>query len=159
MIYMGIDPSTSSTGYAIVDEQETLLASGKILGKADDPKSFANLYLQLYNLVVGHVPDGLVCETQFIGPNKATSIKLIRPTGVVLSVAGLSDCAFAFMEPSEWRKLFHGKGKWTKKDTFALVKERYPNSVQSFTKDNDIADAIGIACACAVRFREGGEPS
>ena len=79
MYFIGIDPSTSSTGFAVVNEKAEVVQCGKIEGLADDPASFANLYDELMNLYTDFPPTGVFCETQFIGVNKATSIKTIRP--------------------------------------------------------------------------------
>lgn len=154
--FIGIDPSTSSTGFAVVNEHQELLRYGAIKGLADDPKSFAHLYTELNELLEAFPPDGIICETQFIGVNRATSIKLIRPTGIVLAVSGLHDAPFTFLAPSAWRKVYQGVGKWTKRDTFKFTKEKYPGALTSFNKDNDMSDAIGIACACSKLFQESG---
>ncbi len=138
-----------------MNEKAEVIQCGKILGNADDPKSFAKLYDELMKLFADFPPAGVFCETQFVGVNKATSIKTIRPTGVVLAVTGRTEATFDFVEPSKWRKLFQGKGKWKKRDTFDFVKEHYPGFVKAFTRDNDIADAIGIACAAAIFYAEG----
>ena len=154
--FIGIDPSTSSTGFAVVNEHQELLRCGAIKGLADDPKSFAHLYTELNQLLEAFPPDGIICETQFIGVNRATSIKLIRPTGIVLAVSGLHNAPFTFLAPSAWRKVYQGVGKWTKRDTFKFTKEKYPGTLTSFNKDNDMSDAIGIAYACSKLFQESG---
>lgn len=153
--YLGIDPSTKSTGYAVLDEELNIIEHGIIDGMADDPKSFHQLYVALTSLVEEYKPKIMHCETQFIGPGRQTSIKLIRPTGVVLAVAGASDIPFDFINPASWRKTIHGKGKWKKRDTYKLIEELYPNlELQSFNKDNDKTDAIGIARSCVLRDLE-----
>ena len=156
MYFIGIDPSTSSTGFAVMNEHQELLRYGTIKGLADDPKSFAHLYAELNELLEAFPPDGIICETQFIGVNRATSIKLIRPTGIVLAVSGLHDAPFTFLAPSAWRKTYQGVGKWTKNDTFKFTKEKYPGVLTSFKKDNDMSDAIGIAYTCSILFQEAG---
>lgn len=51
MNFIGIDPSTSSTGFAVMNEHQELLRYGTIKGLADDPKSFAHLYAELNELL------------------------------------------------------------------------------------------------------------
>lgn len=159
MHYLGIDPSTSSTGWAVLNEQGELVASGKLLAEADNPVAFQHLYQEIWKLFAAYEPAAVVCETQFMGQNADTAIKLIRPTGVVLAVAGLyPESSFQFMKPSSWRKIYHAETayakKYSKRNTFALTQERYPGVVTSFNKDNDIADAIGLAYACRSLSRE-----
>ena len=162
--YIGIDPSTSSTGYAVVNEKKELIICGRIEGLADDPKSFSHLYQELSSLFETYPPSGITCETQFIGANRGTSIKLIRPTGVVLAVCGMYDVPFEFIEPSRWRHLYQGPGTWSKKDSYHFTLEHYPelkeqfipyallkngkvSEVRMFNNCNDMTDAVGIANA------------
>ena len=169
MYFIGIDPSTSSTGYAVIDEHKKLIDCGRIEGLADDPKSFSFLYKQLTALMEEYPPTAISCETQFIGPNRETSIKLIRPTGVVLAVAGTWDVPFDFTAPSSWRHMYQGTGKWSKRDTYDFTLNQYPELIELFTpyallkngnvstvrmynNCNDMTDAIGIANACAVIY-------
>lgn len=172
--YIGIDPSTSSTGYAVVNAQKELIDYGKIEGLADDPKSFAVLYSKLSSLLKEYPPTAIACETQFIGPNRGTSIKLIRPTGVVLAACGEWDVPFEFIEPSRWRNKYQGSGKWSKKDTYAFTLKEYPQLKEGFkpyallkngkvsetrmyNNCNDMTDAIGIACSAAVMGEENND--
>jgi len=169
MYFIGIDPSTSSTGYAVVNEKRELIDAGRIEGLADDPKSFAHLYKELVSLMEKYPPSAVTCETQCIGPNRETSIKLIRPTGVVLAAAGLWDAPFDFIAPSSWRHMYQGTGKWSKRDTYDFTLKQYVELREQFTpyarlkngtispirmynNCNDMTDAIGIANACAVIY-------
>ena len=151
--YMGVDASTSSTGYAVLDESLNIIDKGKITAKADDPKAFASLYDDLVKLITHYQPKTLVCEQQFTGRNMNVTIKLARPTGLVLAAAGLLDSVdFHFMPPMKWRKIYHTgtekEKKYSKQDSFSVTQERFPGAVTSFKKDNDISDAIGMAyCA------------
>lgn len=176
MYFIGIDPSTSSTGYAVVNEKKELMDCGRIEGLADDPKSFSHLYKRIVQLLTDYPPSGITCETQFIGPNRETSIKLIRPTGVILAAAGDWDVSFDFLAPSSWRHMYQGAGKWSKRDTYDFTMKQYPELIRRFEPEallkngktsmvrmynncNDMTDAIGIACACAdtyaFRIKEG----
>ena len=83
-------------------------AEGKITAKADDPKAFAYLYDELVKIITQYQPKILICEQQFTGRNMNVTIKLARPTGLVLAAAGLLDSVdFHFMPPMKWRKIYH----------------------------------------------------
>ena len=153
MYFIGIDPSTSSTGFAVVDKDCQLIRYGKITGAADNPEMFAKLYKELLALFEAFPPTHTVCENQFIGANRETGIKTVRPTGVVLAVAGLFETSFEFAYPAHWRKVYQGKSS-DKRTTFAYVNNQFPGVLGSFNKDNDIADAIGIACCAAIKYQE-----
>lgn len=146
MYALGIDPSTKSTGWAVMNHEEKIIGHGVITGLADDPASFYTLETALIDIIEKYKVSHIRCETQFIGANRQTAIKLIRPTGVILSVAGRYDLPFDFSEPSSWRKTIHGKGKWSKRDTYNFINESYGDVIEfkSFNKDNDKTDAIGV---------------
>lgn len=148
MNILGIDPSTKSTGWCVMDENEVIINEGVIGGLADDPKSFHDLYTKLSEIIEQHSVKMVRCETQFIGPNRQTSIKLIRPTGVILAIAGRYSLPFDFVAPAEWRKIIHVvKKKQSKRDTYNLIDSLYGDviTLKSFNKDNDRTDAIGVA--------------
>lgn len=158
--YIGIDPSTSRTGYAVLNEKGELIDKGAIPAKADDPKAFHFLYEELKNLLLKYKPKAIVCEQQYGGSNMNTMIKLVRPTGLVLAAAGSlgEDISFDFLASSSWRKIYHTgteyEKKYNKRNSFAVTKSLFPGSVTSFNKDNDISDAIGIAFACHALYKE-----
>lgn len=159
--YIGIDPSTAKTGYAVIDKKGELVSKGVFSMLADDPFSFQALYTSLVDLLETYKPESIMCEQQFGGPNVMTTIKLIRPTGVILAVAGLHEgVPFEFKMPKSWRKTYHTgtefEKMYSKRDSFKVTKERYPGSVTTFNKDNDISDAIGIAYACWKLSQEEG---
>lgn len=148
-MYMGIDSSTSSTGVSVFSKKGELLVSEVIKGIADDGESFYRLFKRLDELVNEYKVEKILFESQFGGVNPNTLIKLVRPTGVVLAVAGKNNIEVDQKMPASWRKVFHDecgkveKGNPKKTDTFRVVKERF-GVVKSFKKDNDISDAIGI---------------
>lgn len=158
--YIGIDPSTSKTGYAVFNEDGELTTKGAIPAKADDPKAFQFLYNEIVNLLNEYKPKAIICEQQYSGVNANTTIKLIRPTGVILAAVGAlsEDVSFQFLAPSSWRKIYHTgteyEKKYNKRNSFAVTKVLFPGAVTSFNKDNDISDAIGIAFACHSLYRE-----
>ena len=162
--FIGIDPSTSSTGYAVLDEDANLINKGVFLSKADNPVEFNNLYNQLVELLQKYQPKGVICEQQFFGRNVQTTIKLARPTGLVLSAVGTLtkdgelEPEFEFLNPKSWRKIYHTgtkmEKKYSKKESFVVTQERYPGVVTNFKKENDISDAIGLAYASWSLYNE-----
>lgn len=148
-MYMGVDPSTSSTGVSVFSDTGELLHVEVVKGKADDAESFYRLFERLDHLVEEYAVKEILFESQFASINKSTLIKLVRPTGVVLAVGGKHGIPVTQKMPASWRKVFHDecgkveKGNPDKKDTFRIVKERF-GIVTSYNKDNDKSDAIGI---------------
>lgn len=151
--FIGIDPASRVSGYAVLNEKGELIEKGRIHSLADDPTSFHSMYEFYIELFHKYKPQAILCEQQFSGPNRNTMMKIIRPTGVVLAAAGsLPDVEFKFILPTSWRLVYHldtpFTKKYSKKDSFEVTKLRFPDVLGSFNKDNDISDAIGLAYAC-----------
>lgn len=171
MYYIGIDPSTSSTGYAVVNNKEEIVTVGKIDGLADSPETFARLYKELVALFEEYPPKSVLCENQYFGGNTNTLIKISRPGGVVLAAIGLFESEFDFIMPSSWRKTYHKNGSLSKRESYDYTIAKYPELIKAiepyallkngkvsqprmFTKGNDITDAVGIACAARILYEE-----
>ena len=171
MYYIGIDPSTSSTGYAVVNKKKEIIKVGKIDGLADSPETFARLYKELVQLFEDYPPVMVLCENQYFGGNTDTLIKISRPGGVVLAAVGLFDTMFDFIMPSSWRKEYLGNGSLSKRESYDQIIKTYPELIKAiepyallkngkvsqtrlFTKGNDITDAVGLACACVTLAEE-----
>lgn len=143
--YMGVDPSTTSTGFAILNEKKELLKYGTI----NPPEGLSHqdklkyLFNELNELIRDFEIQGIVCEDQFSRNNVDTLKKLTRTCSIVMLVSSLHDLPLELSYPSSWRKVFHGKGNVVKKDTVALV--NVVHNLKLRLKDNDIADAIGLA--------------
>lgn len=150
MNYLGIDPSTKATGYCVMNDKEEIIEKGVL--KPDRDLEFGELllykYKELSRLMEQYEVVGIGCEDQFNGVNPDTFKKLCRVTGLVQMLAAQYDVPIALYAPASWRKLFHGTGKAKKKDTLDLVNQTYQLTLKN--KDNDIADAIGIASARVV---------
>lgn len=158
---LGIDPSSSSTGYAVLDiETKKVVDYGRIKAKADCPEEFYSLGKSLSEIYDKYKITHVGCENQFIHINKSAGIKATRPTGIVLyfsGMHGIKNDEFNFFAPASWRKLFNplNDKDYSKKHTFELVNLRYPEfELKSFNADNDKADAIGIAHATYKFFYE-----
>lgn len=154
-MYLGLDPSSTSTGIAVLDREGVVLLSSKFKMIPNNPSSFHELYLEIQRVVETYGVEYVGCEDQYGGPDVLALIKQVRSTGSILAALGsnektkfeLNTNFFLFM-PSSWRKLFQGQGKkHTKKSTYLYVTEVLGIPMKSFTADNDRADAIGIAYA------------
>lgn len=152
--YLGIDPSTASTGFGVIGLDDELLAWGAI---APDKKILneAECITLQYN-VLAEVLDtydilGIGCEDQFAGPNQKTYKQLCRISGCFILLGGMHGVPVEILTPGAWRKLTHGKGDVNKKYTQKWVNETY---AQKFlVKHNDITDGIGIAYATKKHFQ------
>ena len=150
--YLGLDPSTKSTGFGVLDKDSNLLSHGTIEGRTDNPKSFIKLHDELKTIIEKHNVGYVLIEDTFFSQNVDTLKKLVRPSGIILYMVGLYELEHDFIMPSSWRKLAFGSGRTSKKETYAKINEEYDLGYTSFNKYNDITDAIGIAKACVQTF-------
>ena len=153
MRILGIDPSTASSGFAVMNEHRELLAYGVIKPnkrKMTIGQQAAMQYNTLAKVIEECAVEAILCEDQHGGLNKDTLKKLARTSGFMVLLAGQYDLPFELMHPSSWRKVTHGKGNAKKEDTLNWVNEVY--GLELTDKENDIADAIGIAYAGVSHF-------
>ena len=146
--YLGVDPSTKSTGYGVFNQLGELVDYGVITPKKGRPnlrpeEEMYIQYLALKELIEKYMPKQVVCEDQFMKTNVDTLKKLSRVTGNVLLISAQHGIPVELVYPSSWRKVFHGTGKAKKEDTINKVNGLFELGLKK--KDNDIADAIGIA--------------
>lgn len=143
--YLGVDPSTTSTGYAVLDENAKLVRYDVI----NPPKDLTQEAKLAYQYSVLEVLLGIygwvniTCEDQFSGPNIDTLKKIARTSSMIMLLAAQRAIPLHMTYPTQWRKVFHENGSAKKADTLVLVNELH--NLELKAKQNDIADAIGIA--------------
>lgn len=146
--YLGIDPSTKSTGYGIVTNRGELIEYGKIC-PADNEDAVTPAeqifmqYKEIAQLINKYPLKKVLCEDQYFQNNANTLKQLSRVSGMVLLVSAQYDIPVELIFPSSWRKVFHGSGKAKKTETLRKVNEMFGLDLK-LSKHNDISDAIGI---------------
>lgn len=157
MYFLGIDPATQSTGYCVMNENKDIIEKGKIVYPIDEDNEIAKIHYavsQIEEVILKYNIKYALCEDQFFGQNIDTLKKLSRVVGGYLLLAGNLNINIETIYPSSWRKLFHGYGKASKKDTFNKVVSIFELDDLKFTKDNDITDSVGICWACVDLWKE-----
>lgn len=157
MVFLGLDPSTKCTGYCLMDINYDIIEKGKIVSPENVSESekigFQTAAIEV--LMGKYDIKRILCEDQFQKVNIDTLKKLSRTTGAFMSSGIRFGYVTDLIYPASWRKIFHGSGKASKKDTFDKVKVIYGLDDLVFSKDNDMTDAIGIAWACVDLYKEG----
>lgn len=165
MIILAIDPSSSITGFALLDEAEKLLDAGTLRpNKRTDASEFriAAMCDDLETILIATNPDIVVIEW--------TSGKVGRRRhkghGAGLAIYGLAIGAI-WRTATAWAARRKPVGQvvtvlendWTawksKEERSKLIAREYPKI--DFSKDTggDIADAIGLGVWFARRFKSG----
>lgn len=156
MYFIGIDPSTKCTGYCVMDIDYNILEKGKIVTPTDESEcgKIAFQAKEFERILTKYPPERVMCEDQFFRRNIDTLKKLSRTTGAFMNSSSRLDHELELVYPAGWRKVFHGSGSASKKDTFEKVIAIYELEGLVFSRDNDMTDAIGIAWACVDLYKE-----
>lgn len=155
MNFLGIDPSTASSGYAVLSDKYELIAYGTIKPnkkKLTVGQQALMQYSKLCQVIEETEVKAILMEDQHGGLNKDTLKKLARTSGYMILLSGQYDLPLEILHPSSWRKVVHGKGNAKKEDTLNWANETFGLELEE--KDNDIADAIGIAWTAVTHFAD-----
>lgn len=159
MIVMGLDASTTSTGWGIFDDKE-LKAYGVIKPDGEDWRErIVNQAPQLVEIISKYKPEKIYMEDV---PLKSKFPKVLVQLGAVqgfiYGVTASLNVPVVFLGPSEWRSpmgLFDGTREGTKRAEMKRKSVEKANelfglnlvwkSACSIKNDDDIADAILVA--------------
>lgn len=152
MIILGLDVSSSCTGWAIV-EGANLIAYGEIaldkFKKKKHPLEWMEiLYNEITSICSTHKVEVVFIEDTFNQRNVKTLKVLARARGVA-EIACLHSGikSITLGTPSELRKAALGKGNLKSEEICSILEDRYSKPIR--TKGFDQCDAIVIALAGA----------
>lgn len=173
MYFLGIDSSTANSGIAVLNEHKEVAYSNDFKGKAEDPTYFYALYTEVRKLAIEYKITAMAIEDQFMSANAATMKKLSRVSGIFLVIAGELNIPAYLVTPSQWRSFwvkesgihpydekdsYKSKASYSKEECFHVLQLYFEAYLKNFKKDNDKADALGIAWACSQIYQQGGLP-
>lgn len=159
MYFLGVDPSTKKTAFAVIDENKNVIYHSYLNGQPDDPEFFKELYTETENILNQYEIKGMVVEDQFMQRNADTLKKICRLTGPILTSAGFHFIPTRLLPPPTWRSLwriesgidaYDKKDSYKKKTTYCkeeifYILQLYFPILENFKEDNDLADALGMA--------------
>lgn len=163
---LALDASISSTGFAIVDFDNTLLEFGKITTKKsknidndmDNDNRIVIIANAISELFKKYTITEVSMENQFVRNNIKTAMQLSRLRGALMMVCKLNGAVLSYPTPSQIRNNLMSNGSATKEEVAEYVRAFYLNDsrVQALgefndrqckDKNSDIYDAISIALA------------
>lgn len=142
MIILGIDPSTVSTGWAIIDENKAVVDCGAICPgkKLNEQEKIKYVYDELCSVMKDYKPDHVACEDQFARLNPKTLKILSRLVGSILLACEQNGNKVTLYAPTHVKSVFSGIGNATKEQMIDKAREYTIRELCS-----DEADAIGVA--------------
>lgn len=153
---LGLDLSSTNTGYAILDGTSLVTYGSIIPGKnANHLEKLLYIYNEIEGILGAYHIDHVAIEDQCYTNNVDTLKLLARISGVVMLCAKQHDIPVSLYPATTVKKHFTGNGQATKEDMIAKALELY--NLQRCLVDDNICDAIGIAYT-HVTYQETPKP-
>ena len=163
---IGLDCSTTSTGYSIFDEFG-IIAYGVIKPKGKDWRErVEELSERLSEIFIKYRPKKAYIEDVPLKPGALTILKLGAVQGMVLTICAEHNCKPIFLLPSDWRgelALYDGTREGThreilKQKAVQTVNEEFGLNLKwvspkSKLNEDDIAEAILIAYSQILKWK------
>jgi len=154
MRILGIDPGLATTGWAIVDFDDSSVCEPKVVdfGAILTEKGLSvkerlyEIYTDLCELIETHNPELAGVETLLFQNNAKTAIVVGEARGVVLLALEKYKLPLKEFNPLQVKNAVTGYGKADKKQVQENVKRLC--GFKSIPKPDDAADAIAVAIAC-----------
>ena len=163
MLVLSLDPSLSSTGYAIIDSDTLkLICKGKLNTSSKDTTD--DRIEQIVNRL-NFLPEAphVILEDGFIGNNAKTGLQLSELRGAIIFNFRQRNCIVVHRLPSEIRKNFGLSGNAKKEEVSKEVLKYYPyletqigpySDKANKQKTSDIYDAISIGLSYILNLKE-----
>lgn len=148
MIVLGIDPSSTSTGYGLLEYRQRkcrYIACGCIR----PPKGLAFedrlvfIYDRLCEIIDESAPDEAAIESTFFGKDASAAAKLGQARGVLLLALRKAGLPIAHYPPAEVKKAVAGSGQASKEQVQFMITKLL--SLRQMPRPLDASDALAIA--------------
>ncbi len=148
MIFIGIDPGTATTGFAIVDvspkKGSILIDSGVISTPAGVVMHdrLNMLHKELSEIVKKNIPSIMIIEKLFFNTNVKTAMTVGQARGIALLVASQKKMEVFEYTALEAKKAITGYGRADKKEMQKAVMEMM--NLDKIVKVDDANDAVAM---------------
>lgn len=172
MVIMGVDGSTTSSGWAIFESDGCKrIASGRIKTKGEDWRDKIEYEWMMFSQIIQkYQPKKIYMEDVPMKDGKPTILKLGAVQGMAICLAAQYDVEIQFLLPSEWRSglgLFDGTRQGTKREILKKKAVETANKLfgldlvwvkeKSKLNEDDEAEAVLIAYS-QIKPRKFGKP-
>lgn len=147
MIILGVDPGTASTGYGVINVENSprLIDYGclKTSSKKDMVQRLRSIYLQIKNIVEKFCPQEIAVEDVFFNRNVKSALSVGQARGVILLAASCQGAKVFNYAPLQVKQAITGYGRASKEQVQHMVKKTL--SLSHLPAPDDASDAIAIA--------------
>ncbi|MBT6147820.1 MAG: crossover junction endodeoxyribonuclease RuvC [Gemmatimonadetes bacterium] len=149
MLVLGLDPSTTSTGYGLVDGDGRHAATCIDCGCFRPPRkvSFDQRLRVIFDgvneVLRTHRPDAVALESSFYGKDADAAAKLGEARGVLRLAANLAGLEAVLYSPAEVKKALTGSGQATKESVQYMVAQTL--KMKELPRPLDASDALAVA--------------
>lgn len=147
MIILGVDPGTASTGYGVINVENSprLIDYGclKTSSKKDMVQRLRSIYLEIKNIVEKFCPQEIAVEDVFFNRNVKSALSVGQARGVILLAASCQGAKVFNYAPLQVKQAITGYGRASKEQVQHMVKKTL--SLSHLPTPDDASDAIAIA--------------
>ena len=147
MLVLGVDPSSTSTGYGFVEyskRKARYVACGCIRPKKEEFEDrLVYMFDEMTRLIREYAPDEGAIETTFFGKDATAAAKLGQARGVLIIAMRKADLPIAHYSPTMVKRSVTGNGRATKQQVQFMVARTL--GLEERPKPLDASDALAIA--------------
>ena len=158
MIILGIDPGTTSIGYALLDcanHRQPRLLEARLLPlispSAED--RLLDVHREIKKIIEQWHPQAASVEKLFFAKNVKTAIAVSETRGVILLTAKLAGIKVYEYAPLTIKKVVTGDGSADKAQVQKMVR-LILQEARALASQDDVFDAIASALCCLYQQRE-----
>lgn len=170
MLILGLDPGTATTGYGILNINDSVDFEVYDCGLIETKKDIApavrlvQIHDQVCWLIEKHKPDIMVIEKVFFSNNAKTAIRVGQAQGVMLFCAAKHKLECVEYAPGTIKKVISGNGRSNKKEMQAALRKLFGSIINTFKGSNgkqlgkthidNAIDALAIALTHAYTLQD-----
>lgn len=155
MRILGIDPGTTSMGYAVLEEQRSELAvityGTTAITEKQLPERLVRIGATVRSLIAAHAPEVAGVEKLFFAKNKKTALEVAQARGVIVSAVLEHSLPLHEFTPAQVKIAVTNYGSSDKQMVLKMVRSIL--KLSSFEGDDNAADALAVAIATAGAVR------
>lgn len=148
MVVIGLDISSTNTGYCIMEstgDKLSIIKYGNLIPskKYSQTEKILFMHNEVDDIINKYKPTVMIAEDQHYGRNVKTLKFLSRVAGGIVLLSAQNKMELVEYSPKEIKKALFGDGKASKEDMVQSARDKF--KISDPLLDDNAADAIGAA--------------